>query len=162
MKNKSQKTTLHFYLLFIIFIFPVIAGSFLYFFHDQFHFKTTNHGILVTPPISIQPTEKKWQIIYVFNSSDKEHQNIDHALHQLQIALGKDHDRIKITTLNEKALELQTFKIHFQTRDKNFMIENKIYLVDPLGNLFMYYKSSTNLMGVLKDIKKVLEVSQIG
>src|SRR5438128_2102935 len=53
MQSNKKKTTAHLFLLFIIFLFPVIAGWFLYFYHDQFHFKTTNHGALVSPPIAI-------------------------------------------------------------------------------------------------------------
>ena len=45
---------------------------------------------------------------------------------------------------------------------KDFVMQHKIYLVDPLGNLFMYYADTTDPMNVLKDLKRVLEVSQIG
>ncbi|NOR39744.1 MAG: hypothetical protein GQ537_00875 [Gammaproteobacteria bacterium] len=38
----------------------------------------------------------------------------------------------------------------------------RIYLVDPLGNLMMYYSADANPSGMLKDLKKLLKYSKIG
>lgn len=170
MQSNQKKISTHLFLLFLIFLFPVVAGWFLYFYHDQFHFKTTNHGELVKPPINLQnfgiidQNEKLWHVLYVFNAPcATQCKDIDYQLHQIQIALGKDHNRIKILTVNASVPELNKLKMRLaEHQPKNFLFSDKIYLVDPLGNLFMYYASETNLMNVLKDLKKVLEVSQIG
>ncbi len=37
-----------------------------------------------------------------------------------------------------------------------------LYLVDPLGNLMMVYSAASESPGILKDIKRLLRVSQIG
>ncbi len=37
-----------------------------------------------------------------------------------------------------------------------------LYLVDPLGNLMMLYRGASESPGILKDIKRLLRVSQIG
>lgn len=37
-----------------------------------------------------------------------------------------------------------------------------IYLTDPLGNLLMTYPAGTEYKGILKDLKKLLRLSQIG
>ena len=42
------------------------------------------------------------------------------------------------------------------------LLKSKIYLVDPLGNGFMYYSATVNPLDILKDLKQVLKVSQIG
>ena len=38
----------------------------------------------------------------------------------------------------------------------------RIYIVDPLGNLMMYYSADANPSGMLKDLKKLLKYSKIG
>jgi cytochrome oxidase Cu insertion factor (SCO1/SenC/PrrC family) len=39
---------------------------------------------------------------------------------------------------------------------------DKIYLIDPLGNLMMYYPADANPKGILKDLTRLLKISQIG
>ncbi len=40
--------------------------------------------------------------------------------------------------------------------------ENRIYIIDPLGNLMMRYPDNATSKGILKDLKKLLRVSRIG
>lgn len=41
--------------------------------------------------------------------------------------------------------------------------EDPIYLIDPLGNLMMYYVGETpDIKGIMKDFKRILKYSQIG
>jgi hypothetical protein len=131
-------------LLLVIFILPIISSGVLYFYYDYFHFQTTNYGRLITPPIQVANTEQKWQIIYLSKNHAVKHETILHSLMQIKKALGKDSERVLVGT---NILTLP---------------EDKIYLVDPLGNVFMYYDESENPMHILKDLKKVLGVSQIG
>jgi hypothetical protein len=39
---------------------------------------------------------------------------------------------------------------------------HRVYLVDPLGNLMMFYPSEAKPKGMLQDIKRLLQLSQIG
>jgi hypothetical protein len=39
---------------------------------------------------------------------------------------------------------------------------NRIYLVDPLGNLMMFYETDAKPKGMLEDMKRLLRLSQIG
>ena len=65
--------------------------------------------------------------------------------------------------MNTTDPQVQKLKMDFkQQGNQNFVVSHKIYLIDPIGNLFMYYPDDTNPMNVLKDLKRVLEVSQIG
>ena len=40
--------------------------------------------------------------------------------------------------------------------------KNHLYIVDPLGNIFMYYNKDFDAKGLKKDIKKLLRISRIG
>jgi hypothetical protein len=39
---------------------------------------------------------------------------------------------------------------------------DRIYLVDPLGNLMMFYEADSKPKGMLEDMKRLLQLSQIG
>lgn len=172
MQIRSQHSNKKLVFLLMVFILPMMASTLLYYLHSHFNFKTTNHGVLVKQPLDAQylysampgGKEKKWRVLYVDkgvcnNSCEK----VNYELHQIQKALGKDGGRIQVVALSGKRAELTKLQQAFsQQNHSEFAVNDKIYLIDPLGNLFMFYPGDTNPMNVLKDLKKVLEVSQIG
>lgn len=133
-------------LLLLVFIVPMIASYILFQYHGKFSLKTTNHGQLVSPPI-LTEFLNKWQILYV---CDAHCEKVFNSLEQIKKALGKDSQRIQVQ--QKKLVEMQI----------NALQQNKIYLIDPRGNLFMYYDDAENPMNILKDLKKVMGASQIG
>jgi cytochrome oxidase Cu insertion factor (SCO1/SenC/PrrC family) len=38
----------------------------------------------------------------------------------------------------------------------------RVYLIDPLGNLMMYYRADTDPRGMIKDLKRLLKYSRVG
>lgn len=138
--------------LMLVFFLPMLISWYLYHYHQQFHFKTTNHGTLITPVIDGRgwiKDNKKWHILYVENSlCDEPCRRSEQNMLQVQKALGKDRDRVEVV-----------FIPHHQGKQ---LTRQTIYLVDPIGNLFMSYPGSTDPMNILKDMKHILEVSQIG
>ena len=40
--------------------------------------------------------------------------------------------------------------------------EERVYIIDPIGNLMMYYPPDADPSGMLKDLKKLLKYSKIG
>jgi len=170
--NKISRGRKKLFLVLFIFMLPVIASGILFHYHTHFRLKTLNHGTLLSSLIDVQylyakmqgGEQKKWRVIYVSgNVCDVQCKQIDHQLRQVQKALGKDSNRVNTVWLGGKYAELAKLKGSFaQQGHPDFSTNNKIYLVDPLGNLFMYYSDDINPMNVLKDLKRVLEVSQIG
>lgn len=146
-----KKSNFPLYLLLLIFIVPMFVSWYLYHNHQQFHFKTTNRGTLINPVFqytALNGNEKTWKIFYVSqNNCDSQCENTQHTLLQLQKALGKDRNRIAVKSSNQSV---------------NHFARDRIYLIDPIGNVFMYYPANTDPMNILKDMKHVLEVSQIG
>lgn len=166
--------------LMLIFIIPILASWILFNYHDHFQLKTTNHGILVNPPLHLKnvavlnDNQKKWLILYVSeNHCDSRCENTFHLLNQVKKALGKNTDRVMVkkilpeitfedennNTISDHHLRNENIS---ELTENNFVMSHKIYLIDPIGNLFMYYQDTINPMDILKDLKRVLEVSQIG
>ncbi|MHB1947486.1 MAG: hypothetical protein ACYCQI_05170 [Gammaproteobacteria bacterium] len=183
--HSNKKVNNKFYLLLFIFILPMIASWLLYIFHDHFHLKTKNHGILLNPPIEAQNIWKnaanhKWQIVYLpATCAHDQCEKMLYTLAQMRKLFGKEYERVALTLItheiyssktnpnfkNEILTENQFAKLSAalaQKKEQNFVLTDKIYLVDPLGNLFMYYPSSVNPLDILKDVKHLLGVSQIG
>lgn len=162
-----KKIRIQFYWVLLTFILPIIAGWILYHFHASFSLKTLNHGIFISPPLNVQDiaigadNRGKWRVIHIDNGQcNTQCETIQNQLNQVQKALGKDSNRVRIMTMHGPYSDLE--KKLQQADKKIFDTRNKIYLEDPAGNLFMYYPDHANPMDILKDLKKVLEVSQIG
>jgi hypothetical protein len=179
MQNSGKSGHYKLWALVAIFVVPFIISGFLYGYHANFHFKTTNHGELLTPALPVTEwvdNEKKtWQIVFVpADCTTAQSENIMFSLHQLRLILGKEMDRVGLTLATKKMCllpDVHDFRkvrmsdhlySQLETLKADQPVENSIYLVDPDGNLFMSYSSNTNPMNVLKDLKHLLEVSQIG
>ncbi len=169
--QSNQKRKPQLFLLMMVFVIPVLCSYFFYYYYEYFQFKTTNRGILVNPPIEAQylysttkeGKQKKWRIIHAEDGAcDDACQKINYQLSQVQKALGKESQRVDVISMNKNVQLERLMSAFVQHGEKEFAVKNKIYLVDPLGNLFMYYPNMTDPMNILKDLKKVLKVSQIG
>ena len=51
---------------------------------------------------------------------------------------------------------------HFKMDDKDPYELDRIYIIDPIGNLMMFYESDANPMDIIKDLKLLLKSSRIG
>lgn len=140
-------------ILLFVFIFPMVAGWFFYYYHARFNFGTTNHGKLINPPLATHLNlEKKWYMVYVPKKNcDSTCEQTFFFLHQVKKLLGKEAYRVAVI----KSSEIKNFK----TAD---LKNNAVYIIDPQGYLFMYYKEGTKPLDIFKDLKHVLKVSQIG
>lgn len=179
---KQNNTSTKLWLLLITFIVPVVISWVLFYYHEHFHFNTTNKGTLIDPPIPVgsffqtKSAHPVWQIVFIPERCVKDDcQKMMFTLSQLKKALGKDYDRIALTLVSTHTIS-SSAKFDFEqlslTEPQKFVLKkvfkkenaitNKIYLIDPVGNLFMYYQASVNPMDILKDLKHLLGVSQIG
>lgn len=153
-KKRFKKNKFLLGLLFLIFILPVLISSIFYYYPNAFSFHTNNKGIFIRPPILLKNNSiKKWQVIYITpDKCDQRCESIFHNLNQVRLALGKNRERVSVSAqpLNKLNKMIPLLKIH------------QIYLVDPIGNLFMYYPEKSNPLDILSDLKHLLEISQIG
>lgn len=129
--------------------------------------------------------ENEWRLVYFAPSNCRaDCQNMLYVMRQVRIALGKDQNRIVrvvvttatpdsafINLLNKNYLGTQQAMISVATLEsflpKNLatpvaLQQSSLYLVDPLGNMMMVYKNNINPEDLLKDLTRLLNVSQIG
>lgn len=162
MRNNAKRGWYAFSLIVAIVVLPMLIAYFLYTYHSYFTFNTTNHGLLVKPPMQVNfiGTARKWRILYIYKKPcDKTCQQTSYLLHQVRKVLGKDIDRTELIILSDQDAISIALQKQFSTL---LFVANKIYLIDPMGNLFMYYLDQGNPMDIVKDLKKVLGASQIG
>ena len=76
-------------------------------------------------------------------------------------SLAKDHPRLTVLQANydSAGTMLKTFII---APDESLEQAQRVYLVDPIGNLMMHYPPAFQGNGLLKDIRHLLHWSQIG
>ena len=140
---------------------------------------TTNEGTLLRPPLRLERVTGmqdlsggKWLLLAI--SRDECGEPCRQALHymrQINVALGKDMDRVDRLLLGDlrlpEVVELQELypKLRFLAApqaDDLLPGADFIYLVDPLGNIMMYYSPKQFGKPILEDLRHLLRVSNIG
>lgn len=183
-RNKSRKT---FIMVIVAFILPVLIAKLALEF-NWLDYGVTNKGELITSSITVEDfgfemaslsKEKQWLMLYVLpKQCEKLCQQVLHGVNNTYIALGKEMPRVTPVALYQTPLstsELQMIRSHdwhfekakLQVLDKAEL--SKLYLVDPLGNVFMSHQLPTSNEGipsfgkaVIADMKKLLKYSKVG
>ncbi|VAW60065.1 hypothetical protein MNBD_GAMMA08-2882 [hydrothermal vent metagenome] len=122
-----------------------------------------------------------WQMIYFVGSScGTDCQNSLYNMRQINIGMGKYQDRVNHAIVHlaepDNALSQLIEKEHkvagrFYTKAENINALSKlevdvnnmqsIYLVDPLGNIMMYFPKDIKPKLIKKDINKLLKISRL-
>jgi hypothetical protein len=154
------------FLLLIIFSFagPLVLASLMYKYSDIVPIPSPkSHGNLIEPVITINSNEdfyetlmneKKWVFMYVYE--DETCDLVSNVAIVKKSFLNNENKKV-INKYNK----IKLLKI-IDNSFFNKLKKNHLYLVDPLGNIFMYYQKDFNPKGLKKDIKKILKVSRIG
>jgi cytochrome oxidase Cu insertion factor (SCO1/SenC/PrrC family) len=120
----------------------------------------------------------KWTLLYwgAGNCSARCRLNL-YNTHQVRIALGRDMDRVQRVFIAEGACcdmdlvrgqkDLITLRstpeaaaLFAQLHEGDSA--DRIYLIDPLGNLMMSYAADAEPKGMLEDLKRLLGLSHVG
>lgn len=131
--------------------------------------------------LNLEYIKGKWSyLVFAGNNCDLNCEAGLFKIRQAKRATGKDVNRVQyfllfsqgqndpvVTDLLSRHPQLTSGNlIHWKTQTE----DNKqkglqpgfIYLVDPFGNVMMKYGSNATSKGILKDIKKLLRISNIG
>ena len=178
-------------LLFIsaIFFGPLILAAWMYYGGHFTRPTTSNNGALLEPisnlleqlPDSelLKRGQGMWLLLYP-NAAECEQtcQNALFTMRQGRLMLGKDQNRLRRGFLHGDSLPDKVFIANehqglITTQDASLrrLLTNKkpielpdggYYLVDPLGNLVMYFRPDMNPSEMVDDIKHLLRLSRIG
>ncbi len=137
--------------------------------------------------IRFHDLRRKWVLVYFGSSQCGEacERNL-YKMRQVRLAQGKDADRIlrvflvtdthTLDRLRPKLAQYPGMQVitgpaeNVKTLAQQFALPagspldglERIYVVDPLGNLMMSYPAGADASGVRKDLVRLLKVSQIG
>ena len=135
---------------------------------------TTNHGEFVTPNITtaqlgwqVEGEQRHWWLWMVTSGCDLACQDQVQKLQALHKLLNRDVDRLRRGYTGpvdgaEPAWRAQYPGLFTVTVQDRSAVRDGIYIVDPNGNLVLFYDLDVDPKPVLQDLKKLLKVSQIG
>lgn len=109
-----------------------------------------------------------WQLLLVVERCEADCQAWQHTLGQLKKALGRDRQRVEQQLVLPLAvLGDETAQLRINARDLLVSAvatpENRgVWLADPLGNLVLRYRLDQPAEDLLKDLKRLLKVSNVG
>lgn len=161
----------------------LIAGlAFLQFPVDEIPDSTKNQGTLVYPPLQIEALQseaKGWLLIQVVEEdcADVCQQTL-FLTRQARKALGKDAARVKHVALARGELTT-SFMDLIRNEHKSLVVlvdaesieqlakitaevDNLVFLMDPLGNIMMYFPPDKVGKPLMEDLRHLLRISRIG
>jgi cytochrome oxidase Cu insertion factor (SCO1/SenC/PrrC family) len=170
-----------------LFFTPLLASAWLYYGMGWRPAGQINHGELIQPArplprVAAEPAlfRGEWTLVYVGDGScDASCRRTLYVMRQTRLALGTDQTRVArvfLVTANCCAKDylarehagMTVFDAAgaagtallglFPPRDE----AHTLFVVDPLGNLMMRYDVRRDPRGLLVDLKRLLELSQIG
>lgn len=172
-----------------VFFGPLAVATWMYYGGGLQPAGRTNHGALLEPIVNIADeipeseltklSDSYWVLLY---SDDEECgtrcQDALYTIRQSRKMLGKEMDRLKRVFLHGDSSPDTVFLaaehaglITLRDHDVSLLLNNKrpaalaaggYFLVDPLGNLVMYFEPEVDPSDMVEDIKRLLKLSQIG
>ena len=149
----------------------------------------SNHGALLEPIVNLNDVlpdsplhahnDRAWLLLFEHRGScDEPCREGLYTIRQLRLMLGKDMERVRRIFLHGESppdtlflaeehaglITLEDDALSAALNDKKpaELAAGGYYLIDPHGNLVMYFHPSLNPGDVIDDIKRLLKLSRIG
>ena len=138
--------------------------------------QTDNNGLF-----SLDDIKGKWTyLLYIEDSCNLECEAALFKIRQTRISTGRERNRVQLllatrtepgASLNPDIVArnpgvvvglLEELSLANEVSEKEKLQSPRIYIIDPNGNLMMKYDDTATSKGMLKDIKKLLKLSNIG
>jgi len=189
-RTRQRVGRLQLLLVAAVFLGPLIVAAWMYYQGGSLQpLGRTNHGALLEPIENLANElpdsaihglyEQSWVLLYAQNTAcDTDCQDALYKLRQSRLMLGKEMDRLTRVFLHgntppdtvflaEEHAGLMTIEDGNLTRLLNNrkpagLPANGYYLIDPLGNLVMYFRPDLDPSEMVDDIKHLLKLSRIG
>jgi hypothetical protein len=141
---------------------------------------TTNEGELITPTVSasglgLMSETGQWALLVPASKDCNEAcEERFYLAKQVNTALGKGSDRVGrilidlgassgvVANLTTQYPDLEPVQVDAALFAKALPRDDVIYLMDPLGNILMFYENEKAGKQMLKDIKHLLKISKMG
>jgi hypothetical protein len=177
-------------LIAVVFLGPLLIAALLYFQGSPLQpAGRTNHGALLEPHINVHEElsvagiggsgDNSWLLLYTnLAPCDDRCQDALYTLRQSRLMLGKEMDRLRRVFLHGDTAPDTVFITEehdglITAQDSNLagLLDNKrpanlpaggYFLIDPLGNLVMYFRPDIDPAEMVDDIKRLLRLSRIG
>jgi len=184
----QRKSRLQLLLVALVFLGPLAVAAWFYF-QGAAPSGRTNHGALLEPIINVSdqlsafddgnPQGRTWILLYR-NPGDCEDtcRKALYTYRQTRLMLGKEMDRVQRVFLHGDSppdtvllAEEHPGLITIEDSTLDELLNNKrpvelpaggFYLIDPLGNLVMYFRPDLNPADMVDDVKHLLRLSRIG
>jgi len=172
-----------FWMLLAMFILPIAFGT-LFFYANPNYFSesTVNYGELVRPVIATDEGDIEidggaslqgiWTMVYVSSRCDDVCEKAVVDMKTIRTLMNADMRRIQrmiiiennsTPTVNDEALIKAKITSEKLTKSLKKYAENAIYLIDPIGNIMLYYEpQNIDIRLVIKDLKRLFKYSRIG
>lgn len=188
--NTTRKGRIQLLLVAAVFLGPLAVATWLYFSGQGLTPEgRTNNGALLEPIVNLAEvlpesplhaaSDGHWSLIYTNSATcDEACEYSLYTLRQSRLMLGKEMDRLFRVFLHgdsapDTVLLADEHKglIALQDSSLDDLLENKkpadlepggYFLVDPLGNLVLYFRPDIDPSAMVEDIKHLLELSRIG
>jgi len=172
-----------FWVLLAMFVMPIAFGT-LFFYANPNYFSesTVNYGELVRPVIATDGDDIEiegdaslqgiWTMVYVSNRCDDACEKAVADMKTIRTLMNDDMRRIQRmiiiadsstpTSNDESLIKARVNSEKFKQSLKKYT-ENAIYLIDPIGNVMLYYEpQNIDIRLVIKDLKRLFKYSRIG
>ena len=187
-KTASGKRTL--LLLALVCVIPVVASYLAFYLWRPAN--TTNYGDLLPVtslsqvtlkeadgrPFELSQLRGKWVLAMIDSGAcnDRCREKLTY-MRQLRLTQGKDMDRIeRVWLISDAVRPITGFIPQFDGTRELFVAQSDvvakfpaattptdhIYIIDPLGNLFMRFPRDPDTKGMVKDLTRLLRVSRVG
>jgi hypothetical protein len=183
--NNRQKSRRSLLLMLAAFILPIILAKFAL---EQQWLDTgvTNKGTLLTNELTLEQLglkatdfDQHWLIMYGLpESCGVKCQKTLEAVHNTYVALGKEMPRVFPIALYQNELSHEQSKniakskwqlLSMPKQAKQYIAKPQVFIVDPLGNVFLSHQLPENIeqlpqfgKQILADMKKLLKYSKVG
>lgn len=181
--NSRRKGRLQLILVLLVAIGPMILATSMYKLKFWVPDNRSFHGELIgtgetRAELGVQSDEKRWQLLVTApGECEADCQQLVYLARQLQIGLGRDAARAShaISTAQPLSSDYQARLTREYPQLQRYPLDLKRYqrtapgvqlpqlwIVDPHGNLVLRYGAEVNGKDVLKDLRQLLKLSNIG
>ena len=172
-----------FWMLLAMFILPIAFGT-LFFYANPNYFteSTVNYGELVRPVIATDEGDIEidgasslqgiWTMVYFSSRCDDACEKAVTDIKTIRTLMNDDMRRIQrmiiiennsTPTANDETLIKARITSEKLTKSLKKYTKNAIYLIDPIGNIMLYYEpQNIDIRLVIKDLKRLFKYSRIG